>query len=57
MNTITIIDLDNDTFEIISSNSFKTQIISGTQLDTFLSNLPQDTRVEFSDNLSLALVG
>ena len=54
---ITIIDLDNDTFEIVRSNSYKTQIVSGTQLDTFLANLPQDTRVEFSDNLSLALVG
>ncbi len=54
---ITIIEHDNDTFEIVRSNSFRTQIVSGSQLDTFLANLPQDTRVEFSDNLSLALVG
>lgn len=48
---LTIIDLGNDTFEVVQG--FRSQTINGTQLETLLNNLPANIQVVFEDTLSM----
>jgi hypothetical protein len=52
---LTIIDLGNDTFEIIQG--YRSQTINGNQLETLLANISSDVQIVYEDSSSLAMVG
>jgi len=52
---LTIIDLGNDTFEVVQG--FRSQTINGNQLETLLNNLPSNVQVVFEEDCSLSMVG